>query len=145
MSGILVGVDGSVGSARALQWAVDEAAIRGVDVDVVHAYKNEYIYYVDIPVTAMAIPRPEVEASAEAIVQKAVDSVENPKSVTINVACVNRANAAKELVERSPDHDLLVIGSRGFGGLTGLLVGSVAMKVIHHAECPVVIIPAAKG
>jgi len=137
---ILVGVDGSDGSQRALQWAVDEAALRAVSVDVVHAYKTEYIYYLDIPSTVI-IPRHDIESAAQLAVGKVVASVDNPGGVEISVEMVNSGNPAGELIDRSEDSDLVVLGSRGLGGLSGLLLGSVSQKVSHHARCPVVIIP----
>lgn len=141
MGRILVGVDGSGGSRRALQWAIDEAALRGDGVDVLHAYRTEYIYYVDFP-AAHALPRLDVESQAQVVVQEALDSIENPKGVTIDVEYVNSGNPAGELIDRSGDYELLVLGSRGLGGIAGLLLGSVTHKVAQHARCPVTIIPA---
>ena len=140
MGQILVGVDGSPDSQRALQWAVDEAAIRGVSVDVIHAYKTEYIYYLDIPSTVV-IPRHDIESAAQLAVGKVVDSIDNPTEVQISVEMVNSGNPAGEIAERSEKYDMVVLGSRGLGGLSGLLLGSVSAKVSHHSKCPVVIVP----
>jgi len=140
MGQILVGVDGSGGSRRALQWAIEEAAARGDDIDVLHAYRTEYIYYVDFP-AAHALPRLDVESQAQVVVKEALESVDNPQGVTIEVEYVNSGNPAGEMIDRSPDYDMIVLGSRGLGGLSGLLLGSVTHKVAQHAQCPVVIIP----
>lgn len=143
MGRILVGVDGSEGSKRALEWAIEEAVLRDAAVDVLHAYRTEYIYYVDFP-AAHALPRLDVEAEAQTIVQNLVDSVDNPRNVEIEIEYVNSGNPAGELIDRSHDHDLIVMGSRGLGGITGLLLGSVTHKVAQHAKCPVTIIPPAE-
>jgi len=143
MGAILVGVDGSVGSERALQWAVNEAAVRACAVHVFNAYKAEYWYYVDVPPAAVMLSQPEMEKAAHALVDNAIEAVDVPGSVSITVECVNSSNPARELVDRSPRFDLMVLGSRGHGGLAGLFLGSVTLKVVQHAECPVTIIPAA--
>ncbi len=142
MRSILVGVDGSAGSRRALQWAVQEAALRKTSVEVLHAYKAEYIYYMDLPVVAQVIPRYDLEASAKMVVQEVVDAVHNPQDVAIEIEFINSGNPAGELVDRSEGYELIVLGSRGLGGLSGLLLGSVTHKVVQHARCPVTIIPA---
>jgi nucleotide-binding universal stress UspA family protein len=142
MGRILVGVDGSGGSRRALQWAIDEAVLRGADIDVLHAYRTEYIYYVDFP-AAHALPRLDVEAQAQVVVNEVLESVDNPKGVTIDIEYVNSGNPAGEMIDRSGDYEMIVLGSRGLGGIAGLLLGSVTHKVTQHARCPVTIIPAA--
>jgi nucleotide-binding universal stress UspA family protein len=80
---------------------------------------------------------------ARMAVQEFVDKVageigERPPEVTVTVTT---GDAAEELVRASHDADMLVLGSRGSGGFTRLLMGSVSSQVTHHASCPVVIIP----
>lgn len=139
MGRILVGVDGSEGSRRALQWAVDEAALRGAEVDVLHAYKSEYIYYLDIPSTVV-IPRYDIESAAQLAVGKVIETIDNP-GVSVAVEMVNSGNPAGELIDRADKYDMIVLGSRGLGGIRGMLLGSVSQKVAHHATSPVVIVP----
>ncbi len=141
MKPILVGVDGSASSRKALQWAVDEAALRNTGVQVLHAYRTEYIYYMDLPVVAQVIPRFDKEASAKMVVQEVVDSVDNPDNVAIDIEFINSGNPAGELIDRSEQNELIVLGSRGLGGLAGLLLGSVTHKVVQHSKCAVTIIP----
>lgn len=57
--------------------------------------------------------------------------------VTVNVGT---GDPAEELIRESRDADMVVVGSRGSGGFTSLLMGSVSSKVTHHAACPVVVI-----
>jgi nucleotide-binding universal stress UspA family protein len=80
---------------------------------------------------------------AQVAVQEFVDNVagelgEAAPEVTVTVAT---GDAAEELVMASHDADMLVLGSRGSGGFTKLLMGSVSSQVTHHASCPVVVIP----
>ena len=82
-------------------------------------------------------------ALARTAVQEFVDKVEGEiggtgPEVTVTVAT---GDAAEELVRASHDADMLVLGSRGSGGFSRLLMGSVSSQVTHHASCPVVIIP----
>ena len=65
---------------------------------------------------------------------------ETAPQVTVNVTT---GEAAEELIIASRDADMLVLGSRGGGGFTRLLLGSVSSQVVHHAACPVVVIPRA--
>jgi len=51
---------------------------------------------------------------------------------------------AQELIKASKDSDLLVVGARGGGGFAVLMLGSISNQVVHHAACPVVVIPAAE-
>ena len=73
------------------------------------------------------------------MLQKTVSEVlgDSP-SVTVD-ARVAEGNAAKVLIDLSGSADLLVVGSRGYGGFTGLLLGSVSQQVVAHAQCSVVV------
>jgi nucleotide-binding universal stress UspA family protein len=64
------------------------------------------------------------------------------EQVPATVVIAVRGNPAQELVGQARNADLLVLGSRGSGGFARLLLGSVASAVTHHADCPVVIVPA---
>jgi nucleotide-binding universal stress UspA family protein len=66
---------------------------------------------------------------------------ETVPQVTVNVTT---GEPAEELIIASRDADMLVLGSRGSGGFTRLLLGSVSSQVVHHAACPVVVIPQAR-
>lgn len=130
----VVGVDGSAASLEALRWAVDEAAAHGAELEVVAAWQ--------LPATAWSVPLPEDElreafqqTADKAIAEAAAQNPDVP--TTLRVA---HGGAAEVLLEAAKGADLLVVGSRGHGGFTGALLGSVGQHVVQHAPCPVVII-----
>lgn len=142
MSGrIVVGVDGSPGSDAALRWALTEAHLRGASIDAVHAWT--YPYVADVAYLARAsIDREEVAASAKEVLREALARVaDEAKGIRIDEIVVE-GSASHMLTEAAKGADLLVLGTRGHGGFSGLLLGSVSQQAAHHATCPVVIVPA---
>jgi nucleotide-binding universal stress UspA family protein len=143
MPGIIVGVDGSGYSRRALEWAMKEAAARKTPLTAMTVHELIRGYY-----SAMVeFPGDQILAEkARQAVQAEVDFVANdlgdsaPASVTVQVAS---GSVVEELVNASKDADMLVVGSRGAGGFSRLMMGSVSSLVTQHATCPVVIIPSA--
>lgn len=141
MTTIVVGVDGSEGSRLALRWACDEAArIEGSTVVAVATWTY--------PVVAASpwmggydVPMDLTEPTAQAL-QEAVDEVVAggfpAERIATKVVC---GPPAGTLIEAGKDADLLVVGSRGLGGFTGLLLGSVSHQVAAHAPCPVIVVP----
>jgi nucleotide-binding universal stress UspA family protein len=149
MGTIVVGVDGSPGSLEALRWALAEARFRGADVHVVHAWMVPLLDAVPEP-WALGTPplRPsedEVHEHLEAAAKKVLDASEaEARSVAPGVQCqaeLAEARPATALLAAAEDADLLVVGSRGRGGFAGLLLGSVSAQCVHHAPCPVVVVP----
>ena len=144
MPGIVVGVDGSPNSERALDWAMTEAAVRHAPLTViaVHPAMKSYFTRTDNPVTlsedSAAIDK--MREAAEEMTQKAASRLGDARPASVNVHMVN-GFPAKELVDASHDADLVVVGSRGGGGFGRLMLGSVSSQVIHHAACPVVVVP----
>lgn len=137
MPRIVVGVDGSPASVRALQQAVELAAALGAEVDAVHTW---LVSYGATELSMMpAVPSTELQAAAEQTLAEAVAAVD-AKGVTVN-RIVTEGDAASTLLEAAEGADMLVVGSRGHGGFVGLLLGSVSHKVIHHAPCPVLVVP----
>lgn len=141
MPGIVVGVDGSEQSQRALEWAAREAALRQAPLTVLTVHQVVQSAWTGNPVVSPE-DRPE-EAKARQAAEEATNEVigklgdARPASVTVRAVS---GLPARELVDASQDADLLVVGSRGGGGFRGLLAGSVSMQVVNHAECPVVVI-----
>lgn len=140
MDRIVVGVDGSEGARRALEWAVEEAKLRGARLEVIHAW--HYPYVPTGPFAPTALPALEAfEIDARAELDRAAEGLEtHGLEVPVEQALVCDG-AAHALIDASKGADLLVVGSRGRGGFAGLLLGSVSQAVAEHALCPVVIIP----
>lgn len=152
MGRIVVGVDGSDISRRALAWAVTEGRLRGAVVEAVYVYEHtpSWQLYAYGPEGTYAIPDealPEQDPDlAQAAADRAKRLVEGQvaelavEDVRIEPITVQDRRPARALVERAKGADLLVIGSRGRGGFAGLLLGSVSQQCAQHARCPVVIV-----
>ena len=131
---IVVGVDGSPGALRALDWAGAEADRSGAELTIVGAwvygaFGGDFI----------------AEEDAQLIVEKAAVSVAG-RYPAVNVKPkLCGESAARSLIEASSGADLLVVGSRGFGGFRGLLFGSVGQHCLTHAPCSVAIIRRSDG
>jgi nucleotide-binding universal stress UspA family protein len=142
MSGIIVGVDGSGHSQRALEWAMKEAAIRHTPLTVLTVHEAVRGYYGGM---AMYADDPARTAQAQKAAQAETDQVlagldgPHPESVTVKAT---HGYPAEELIKAGHDADMIVLGSRGAGGFTRLLLGSTAGQVVQHANCPVLIVPA---
>jgi len=131
---IVVGVDGSEGAIRALDWAVAEAARRG---GTVHAVATWQWTQPDLGVDIRA----EHQQIAELSLDEAVATARGPYP---NVAVSTEAipgPAGEVLTRAAADADLLVLGSHGHGRLFHAVVGSTAEACIRAAVCPVVVIP----
>jgi len=143
MPGIIVGVDGSDHSRRALEWAIGEAAVRRAPLTVLTVHQAVAGYWGG-PVPYAGDPELTAQARKEA--QQLTDDVlatfdEGSRPPSVVVRAVNGLPAA-ELLEATAGADLLVVGARGAGGFKRLLLGSVSTHLTHHAHCPVVVIPA---
>jgi nucleotide-binding universal stress UspA family protein len=141
MPGIIVGVDGSGHSQRALEWAMKEAAVRHLPLTVLTVDPAIVGYFGG----AVTSPRDlELTGQAEAAVKAEVDAVltgldgAHPESVTVQAV---HGFPVEELVNASKTADLIVLGSRGVGGFARLMLGSTADQVVRHAHCPVTIVP----
>jgi nucleotide-binding universal stress UspA family protein len=143
MPGIVVGVDGSDHSHRALIWAMRQAALQHVPLTVLTVRRDPVRPATGIYWGVHAYPEdshnPEVAQKAvEEIVDRARNEIGGPvPQVSVTVAT---GDPAEELINASHDADMVVVGSRGSGGFASLLMGSVSSKVSHHAACPVVVV-----
>lgn len=143
-SRIVVGVDGSPSSLTALRWAVRQAALTGGIVDAVIAWQylvnyGAYGAYGWAPVTVDegGIDFGEI---AEKTLADAIAKTVDPNSAVVVRQRVVQGNPAQALLDMAKGAELLVVGSRGHGGFTGALLGSVGLHCVHHARCPVVVI-----
>jgi nucleotide-binding universal stress UspA family protein len=138
MERIVVGTDGSSAAHEALEWAIDEARRRDALVEVVHAWHEPFVtgyeYLGELDQGAFA-------TEAENILNAAIAAVDTTGVKVEHKVIPGRPSQV--LVEEAKGAALLVVGSRGRGGFSGLLLGSVSQQASQHAPCPIVIIPAA--
>jgi len=134
---IVVGVDGSDSSLRALRWALHEAHLRGDAVEVFHGW--HYPYVAD-PSGMVPYSGAEIAESAQMIVDQALAEVAVEAAGVTLTARIEQSAGASALIEASKTADLLVVGRRGHGGFLSLVMGSVAQQVASHAHCPVVVV-----
>lgn len=140
MSTIVVGVDGSEASKKALRFAIAEARLRDASVRAVYAWTLP-LYGAGLGYVALPEPT-ELQKRADDMLEQTVREVVAQDGGVPVIAEAIEGVPAQVLVEQAGTSDLLVIGSRGRGGFTGLLLGSVSQQCTHHATCPVVIIRA---
>jgi nucleotide-binding universal stress UspA family protein len=134
--GIVVGVDGSEPSKRALRWAADQAKLTGTELTVVTTW--EY------PSTlGWAPPYPsdfDPDKDARKALHETVHAVLGPDPGIVANEEVTEGHPAFVLVEAAQGAELLVVGSRGHGAFAGMLLGSVSEYCASHAPCPVVVV-----
>jgi nucleotide-binding universal stress UspA family protein len=138
---IIVGVDGSDSSRAALQWAYDEAAHHGANLNVVAVWAPPTMPmsppYGALPAEGYA-DQPRKEALA--LLERFTADLEKRDPAVGISSSIEEGTPAKVLIERSKEADLLVVGSRGHGGFAGMLLGSVSQHLVAHANCPVVVV-----
>lgn len=130
---VVVGVDGSPDSQIAAEWAAAYANRNGSTLELVSVWQTPSYY--GFP---MVVPDFDPGAGAQTILQRTASSLDLPEDRIRTTRF--EGVAAHVLVELSKHADLLVVGSRGLGGFTGLLLGSVGAHCVHHAHCPVVVV-----
>ena len=150
MPGIVVGVDGSANARYALEWAVGEAAIKNQPLTVLAVNEVAASFWsrhpVPVPADEMRLETARKEATE--LTDKAVAGLGESRPASVTVTVVN-GFAADELIKASRDADLLVVGARGGANAREGMghhapLGSISNKVLHRAECPVVLVPARK-
>ncbi|MFB9831376.1 universal stress protein [Actinoallomurus acaciae] len=137
---VVVGVDGSPTSEAALATAFEEAAARDTDLTVLHtwveyasdvAYASARQYFIDWE---------GLETREHAVLAERLAGWQEKYPDVPVRRIVAEGRAAKRLLELAADAQLLVVGSRGRGGFTGMLLGSTSQALIHHAPCPLLIV-----
>jgi nucleotide-binding universal stress UspA family protein len=141
MPGITVGIDGSAHSTRALEWAIKEAAVRHAPLTVLTVHTVPMSGWTGNPITLPqdAEDQEKAQQAAEEMTLKATSQLGAAKPSSVTVRAIS-GFPAQELIEASRTADLMVVGSRGAGGFTRLMIGSVSSQVVHHAHCPVVVV-----
>lgn len=143
MEKIVVGLDGSPDSHLAMQWALVHARCLGAEVVAVHVFA----YTVpDVPDSAVGHPEAIVDVIAYAeqraarVIDEAVEVAGDlAKGIRVIPRVIRGREAPQHLIAEAQEAVLLVLGSRGLGGFTRLLLGSVSQKCVTHAPCAVLI------
>jgi nucleotide-binding universal stress UspA family protein len=135
MGRVIVGVDGSGNSRAALDWALGHAR---PDEQVVAV--NVWDLSVTTGMEGIALDIDEFEAAAWSTLREVVDDLGEPEAARVTQE-VYRGHPGHVLMELTEDADLLVVGARGHGGFLSLVLGSVSNYAVHHARCPVVVVP----
>jgi nucleotide-binding universal stress UspA family protein len=141
MPGIIVGIDSSHHSERALEWAMKEAALRHQPLTVlaVHPIITGWTGR-GVPFQGDADLVERTRTTAQEATDKVLAGLSGPRPEAITVEAVPGI-PAEVLVAVGAGADMIVVGSRGTGGFARLTMGSVSDQVARHAKCPVVIIP----
>jgi nucleotide-binding universal stress UspA family protein len=137
---VVVGVDGSAGARAALLFALEESALRGVPVEAITAYHapEAWMDYKTLSDKESDAARRRAEQRTEAFIATVLpERPKPPPEVRVKAAW---GTAADVLIRESAGADLLVVGSRGHGGFTSMLLGSVSMQCAQHAACPVAVV-----
>jgi nucleotide-binding universal stress UspA family protein len=138
---IVAGVDGSPSSASALRWAIGQAGLTGASVDAVIAWHYPAAAASGGYGMAAGSAGPgDFQEIAEKVVADAISAAPGSAGHVRVRARVAEGNAARVLLDAADGAELLVVGSRGHGGFTEALLGSVSQHCVQHASCPVVVI-----
>lgn len=139
MGRIVVGLDGSECAVEAVRWAAAEARSLGHELHVVTAFAPPDV--VGVPGARFPVERGEqAEERARSHQHEWLTQALGPDPDPEPTREVRMGPPAEQLLEAAKDADLLVVGSRGRGGFQGLLLGSVSLQCVTHAEIPVVVI-----
>jgi nucleotide-binding universal stress UspA family protein len=141
-SDVVVGVDGSSGSLAALDFAVAEAVARDARLVVAHAWWTAYPSSTTDILPFISVDRAAYIGQSRDLMREMLDRVTTTERQPKAVQLVPVEDApAQGLLALSENAGLLVVGSRGRGGLSGMLLGSVSQQCLHHAHCAVVVVP----
>ncbi|SFK85781.1 universal stress protein [Streptomyces pini] len=136
---VVVGVDGSPSSLDAVAAAAHEARLRGVGLRVVHAFLWP-VLHVPLGPSPMGPPEGGLRNMADQLVAQAVEHARGAEAGIEVEGEVVVGEPLTVLEARSQTASLVVVGSRGLGGFTGLLLGSTAVHLSAHSRCPVLVV-----
>ena len=136
---IVVGVDGSDQSQRALAWAVEQASAEHRPLTLVHAINDVTPAYPEAAIAAPREAREALRAAGHEVLDRAHAAVERLAADLVVHEVFRLADPREVLLGLSRDAHLVVVGSRGRGKLRSLLLGSVGVALVRHAQCPVVV------
>ncbi|MFJ6659500.1 universal stress protein [Streptomyces sp. NPDC091377] len=139
---VVLGVDGSAAAEEAVDFAFAEAARRDAPLVALHAWTtwNAPVPAPQDPSVPYASPSGALGAKEERLLAEALAGrAERYPGVKVEHRAV-RGGTRESLIEASRSAQLLVVGARGRGGFTGMLLGSVSQAMLHHARCPVAVV-----
>ncbi|MFT4085750.1 MAG: universal stress protein [Gordonia sp. (in: high G+C Gram-positive bacteria)] len=142
MSLILVGVDGSPEAINSVRWAASAAVAEGAELKIVAAYTTTTSDYAP----GLVIPQDVIDAIRGEVSKYVQDAAAVAREVAPDTkisGSIVEGDAARVLLELGEDASMIVIGSRGRGGLKGLFLGSVSTSVAAHAHGRVAVVPSA--
>ncbi len=137
---VVVGVDGSAGARAALLFALHDAVRRGLPVEALTTYRtaDQWMDFYGVnPYGPDAEHAAALERARTFVAEVVSEGPQPPPPVTVRAEL---GSAADALIKASHHAELLVIGSRGHGGFTSMLLGSVSMQCVLHAVCPVTVV-----
>ena len=136
---VVVAVDGSEASQNAVRWAANTAMKRGIPLRIASSYTVPQFLYAE-----GMVPPKELFDDLQA---EMLEKIEAARAVAHEVApdikighTIAEGSPIDMLLEMSHDVTMVVMGSRGMGGLSGMVMGSVSASVVSHASCPVVVV-----
>lgn len=136
---IMAGYDGSTSAKKALLWAAQEAELRKSELRVVHSWE-----YPTLPYGAYPSEGEDLEASAQEMLDAGVTFI-TEKFPNLKVTSqLTEGHPVVNLIKLSKSCDMLVVGSRGHGGFSTLVLGSVSSQLAHHCQLPLMIIHSEK-
>ncbi|MFD4373429.1 universal stress protein [Streptomyces sp. NPDC058486] len=134
---IVVGVDGSEPSLKALKWAAAQAALTGDTLHAVISWEYPASWATLMPGVP---PEFDPERLAKQILDQSLEQALAPEVAAGVTRTVVGGNAAQALVDQAKGAELLVVGDRGYSGFKAAVLGSVSSNVTQHAPCPVVVV-----
>ncbi|MFJ8966424.1 universal stress protein [Lentzea sp. NPDC102401] len=133
---IVVGIDGTPASDRALEWALDEAVVRKCPLHVVHAWTFEAL------ANWTETTEQQVRAESAAVLEKAVRKASEQRQDLPEIVRMSlRGDAAATLEKTSEGAAMLVVASHTGRRVRQIVLGSTSMHVVRHAHAPIVVIP----
>jgi nucleotide-binding universal stress UspA family protein len=132
VEGIVVGADETAAGVAAARWALAEGALRGVPVTVVRAWSMSMAGVADLEVL-----REAAEDTARDVLRRAGGPAGGSTATSVAI----QGQATEVLTRASEKADLVVVGTRSAGALSRAILGSVSASVLHHAHCPVAVVP----
>jgi nucleotide-binding universal stress UspA family protein len=138
---IVVGIDGSPAADAALALALEEAQLRKLPLRIICAWEIPAIEYAGAAFAPSEDLSSEAEQHADAVLAAAAEKVGADAGIHVETMSA-KGHPATVLLEQAPDATLLVVGTRGRGGLTKLMLGSVSQSLAHHFPKPLLIVPA---